>query len=288
MYVPAQAVGNAAVQAGGPSDGGTAEMARLRETAQAIQASEENGAVPGPVQAETTAAVQATPVSAKAVKVDLDADRAAKDGVIEYPITGPDKFARTIAEAKKVVYEEEQRAKKSEALDQVPKCAMRAPRLLKTIWSTSRKQRPPKPVWRPVARAWIVELRHRLPMTLRSLKTSVPRRLPLPWWLAKEPPKQPPTPLPKRAPTRTSRRHLAAALRLGHTCLAGTGWDDASVNRPGFRIAGDRSICRPRSARTRYGSALCCPYRGERKRLWSIAQGDCCHAGGGRRGLAVC
>ena len=115
--VPAQAVGNAAVQAGGPSDGGSAEMARLRESAQAVQTTEENGNAPPPVAVETAKAVQPTPVSAKAVKVDVDPDRAAKDGVIEYPITGPDKFARTIAEAKQQAYVEEQRDAAGEAMD---------------------------------------------------------------------------------------------------------------------------------------------------------------------------
>lgn len=117
MLAPAQAVGNAAVQAGGPSDGGTAEAARLRETAQAIASSQENGAAGAPVQAESAKAVQPTPISAKAVKVDLDSDRGVEDGVVEYPITGPDKFAKTIADAKRFVYEQEQREAAGEAMD---------------------------------------------------------------------------------------------------------------------------------------------------------------------------
>ena len=116
MLVPAQAVGNAAVQAGGPSDGGSAEAARLRETAQAIAQGEENGAPAPVVQAETQKAIQPTPVTAKAVRVEMDADRATKEGVVQYPITGPDKFARTIAEAKREAYEIEQREAAGEAI----------------------------------------------------------------------------------------------------------------------------------------------------------------------------
>ena len=115
MLAPAQVVGNAA-QAGGPSDGGSAEMTRLKETAQVIAKGEENGAPAPPVQAETAKAIQPTPISAKAVKVDLDADRPAKDGIVQYPITGPDKFARTIAEAKKEAYQIEQREAAGDAI----------------------------------------------------------------------------------------------------------------------------------------------------------------------------
>jgi len=118
MVLPAQAVGAAVTQGAGQYDGGTAEMARLRDTAKAIMTGEEHGAATRQPQAETAKAVQPTPVSAKAVKVDLDGGRAAKSSVVEYPVTGPDKFARTIAEAKQQAYVEEQRDAAGEAISE--------------------------------------------------------------------------------------------------------------------------------------------------------------------------
>lgn len=109
MLAPAQSVGNPAAQAGGSFDDNATEMARLRETAKAVASTQEEGGAKTSKETETAYAVQPTPVSAKAVKVDLDSEKGSKDGVIQYPITGPDKFARTIAEAKTQAYIDEQR-----------------------------------------------------------------------------------------------------------------------------------------------------------------------------------
>ena len=121
MLAPAQTVGNPAVQAGGSFDENIIEAARMRETAKAVVSAQESGAATISQETEAAYAVQPTPVTAKAVKVDLDNGQGSKDGVVQYPITGPDKFARTIAEAKQQAFIDEQREIAEQALDNAAK-----------------------------------------------------------------------------------------------------------------------------------------------------------------------
>lgn len=56
-----------------------------------------NAPIGGSVKTETNQAVQTTPASTSAVKIDIGTERTAADGEIKYPISGPDQFAKTMA-----------------------------------------------------------------------------------------------------------------------------------------------------------------------------------------------
>ena len=87
----------------GPGVTGPAEEMRNQEEAQTARqtgqtAAVVNGAADQPTTTlETAQAVQPTPATSAAVKVELDTDQIAK-GIVEYPITGPDLFAHAATE----------------------------------------------------------------------------------------------------------------------------------------------------------------------------------------------
>jgi|GEM_PF-4626027 len=60
----------------------------------------------GAVKTERADAVQPTPASAKAVKVDLVTDDTVSGELPEYPVFGPDKFARVAAEKSQAAADE--------------------------------------------------------------------------------------------------------------------------------------------------------------------------------------
>ena len=59
-------------------------------------------------QAETAYAVAPTPVTAAASKADFTAEKSNGSTVFEYPISGPDKFARAVAEQARMESEQQQ------------------------------------------------------------------------------------------------------------------------------------------------------------------------------------
>ena len=68
---------------------------------------------------ENTTAVQPTPVTAKAAKVELSGEKVSGGVTFEYPISGPDKFARAVAEQARVEVETEQLMAKIEETPEV-------------------------------------------------------------------------------------------------------------------------------------------------------------------------
>ena len=67
-------------------------------TAESGGAGSNSGATSSSGQTEAAYAVQPTPVTAKAAKVDLSGEKVSGGVTFEYPISGPDKFARAVAE----------------------------------------------------------------------------------------------------------------------------------------------------------------------------------------------
>ena len=88
---------------GGPGGTSPAEEVRNQDAGRAARATGQTAEAPSAnadervAKPETVQAVQPTPAAAKAVKVDLDADRVV-DGVVEYPVTGPDLFVQAATE----------------------------------------------------------------------------------------------------------------------------------------------------------------------------------------------
>jgi len=72
------------------------------------------GPIGGSVQTETNQAIQPTPASTPAVKIDIGTERPANEGDLSYPISGPDQFAKSMAvrnqEAEPVQVEEKPEA----------------------------------------------------------------------------------------------------------------------------------------------------------------------------------
>lgn len=85
---------------GGTSQGsGSSETNSSNETSGTTGASGSTGgsSSEGSTRTETAQAVQPTPVSSPASKVDLGSERLATEQVTSYPITGPDEFAKSMA-----------------------------------------------------------------------------------------------------------------------------------------------------------------------------------------------
>lgn len=79
---------------GGPNDGGS--MSGAGKVSGVGPGAGFAGSVGGGT--DTNYAVQPTPLTANAAKVDLSGEKSSGEAVFEYPVSGPDKFARAVAE----------------------------------------------------------------------------------------------------------------------------------------------------------------------------------------------
>lgn len=81
---------------------------------QALDPHDQRGVdVPG-VRTETAQAVKPTPVSASATRKEFVTEKAHGETVLEYPIFGPDKFAKALAEQAKSEREADLKAERTE------------------------------------------------------------------------------------------------------------------------------------------------------------------------------
>lgn len=101
-----------------PPSGGTGETGSSSETGSSGQSTGAGSASSGG-QTETSTAVAPTPVTASAAKVELNSEKPVDTKGFEYPISGPDRFARAVAEQMRVESQEQMVVEAIEEAQQV-------------------------------------------------------------------------------------------------------------------------------------------------------------------------